>query len=245
MTAAKVTRRLAAILAADMVGYSRLMGADETGTITRQKALHREVIDPAIAEHGGRVFKTTGDGLLVEFPSVVGAVACAVVVQTGLAGHEADRPEDWRIRYRIGINLGDIVIEGDDILGDGVNIAARLEALADAGGIFISGDVYRQVRNKLDLAFEDLGERRVKNIAEPVRTYRIALAVTAGETAPPERPLPLPDKPSIAVLPFTNMSGDPEQEYFADGITEDINTELSRIQSLWVIARNSVFTYKG
>lgn len=174
MTEAKVTRRLAAILAADMVGCSRLMGADETGTITRQKALHRAVIDPAIAEHGGRVFKTTGDGLLVEFPSIVDAVACAVVVQTGLAGHEVDRPEAWRIRDRIGINLGDIVIEGDDILGDGVNIAARLEGLADAGGICISGDVCRQVRNKLDLEFEDLGERRVKNIAEPVRTYRVA-----------------------------------------------------------------------
>jgi adenylate cyclase len=225
------------------------MGADETGTIARQKALHGEVIDPAIAEHGGRVFKTTGDGLLVEFPSVVGAVACAVVMQTGLAGREVDRPEDWRIRYRIGINLGDIVIEGDDILGDGVNIAARLEALADAGGICISGDVYRQVRNKLDLEFEDLGERRVKNIAEPVRSYRVALAVTAGTQSPPapraeERPA-LSDKPSIAVLPFNNMSGDPEQAYFADGITEDIITDLSKISGLFVIARNSSFAYKG
>ncbi len=241
-----MTRRLAAILAADMVGYSRLMGADETGTITRQKALHGDVIDPAIAEHGGRVVKTTGDGLLVEFPSVADAVACAVAVQTGLAGHEVDRPEAWRIRYRIGINLGDIVIDGDDILGDGVNIAARLEALADAGGIFISGDVYRQVRNKLDLEFEDLGERRVKNIAEPVRTYRVALAVAAGKPAPPAANHPaLPDKPSIAVLPFNNMSGDPEQEYFADGITEDIITDLSKISGLFVIARNSSFAYKG
>ncbi len=246
MTEAKVTRRLAAILAADMVGYSRLMGADEAGTIARQKALHSEAIDPAIAEHGGRVVKTTGDGLLAEFPSVVDAVACAVAVQTNLAGREADRPEAWRIRYRIGINLGDIVIEGDDILGDGVNIAARLEALADAGGICISGDVYRQVRNKLDLEFEDLGERRVKNIAEPVRSYRVALAVTAGTRAPPagERPA-LPDKPSIAVLPFNNMSQDPEQEYFADGITEDIITDLSKISGLFVIARNSTFAYKG
>ena len=252
MAEAKLTRRLAAILAADMVGYSRLMGADELGTIARQKALHGEVIDPAIAEHGGRVVKTTGDGLLVEFPSVVDAVACAVVVQTGLAGHEVDRPEDWRIRYRIGINLGDIVIEGDDILGDGVNIAARLEALADAGGICVSGDVYRQVRNKLDFEFEDLGERRVKNIAEPVRTYRVALAVTAGQRTPPAPSAPsagehqaLPDKPSIAVLPFNNMSGDPEQEYFAYGITEDIITDLSKISGLFVIARNSSFAYKG
>ncbi len=246
MTEAKVTRRLAAILAADMVGYSRLMGADEVGTIARQKALHREAIDPAIAEHGGRVFKTTGDGLLVEFPSVVDAVSCAVAVQTNLAGHEADRPEEGRMRYRIGINLGDIVIEGDDILGDGVNIAARLETLAEAGGICISGDVYRQVRNKLDLEFEDLGERRVKNIAEPVRTYRVALAATGGKPAAPagDRPA-LPDKPSIAVLPFTNMSQDPEQEYFADGITEDIITDLSKISGLFVIARNSTFAYKG
>ena len=164
MAEAKVTRRLAAILAADMVGYSRLMGADEAGTIARQKALRGAAIDPAIAEHGGRIFKTTGDGLLVEFPSVVDAVTCAIAVQTGLAGQETDLPEERRIRYRIGINLGDIVIEGDDILGDGVNVAARLEALAEAGGICISGDVYRQVRTKIDIEFEDLGEQRVKNI---------------------------------------------------------------------------------
>jgi len=243
---AKVTRRLAAILAADMVGYSRLMGADEVGTIARQKALHSEAIDPIIAEHGGRIVKTTGDGLLVEFPSVVDAVACAVAMQTNLDGRNADQPEEWRMRYRIGINLGDIVIEGDDIFGDGVNIAARLEGLAEAGGICISGDVFRQVRNKLDLAFEDLGEQRVKNIAEPVRTYRVALAhATANPTPRAEEHQETPDKPSIAVLPFNNMSGDPEQEYFADGITEDIITDLSKISGLFVIARNSSFAYKG
>ena len=163
MAEIKITRRLAAVLAADMVGYSRLMGADEEGTIARQRTVYAEVIDPAIAGHGGRIVKTTGDGLLAEFPSVVDAVACAVAMQTGLAGRETERPDDQRMRYRMGINLGDIVIEGDDILGDGVNIAARLEGLAEAGGICISGDVYRQVRNKLDLAFEDLGDRRVKN----------------------------------------------------------------------------------
>ena len=200
----------------------------------------------ASRDPGGRIVKTTGDGLLAEFPSVVDAVTCAVAMQTGLAGRETDRPDDQRMRYRMGINLGDIVIEGDDILGDGVNIAARLEGLAESGGICISGDVYRQVRNKLDLAFEDLGEQRVKNIAEPVRTYRIGLAVSAG--ARPLRagePLAEPDKPSIAVLPFNNMSGDPEQAYFADGITEDIITDLSKISGLFVIARNSSFAYKG
>ena len=242
MAEAKVTRRLTAILAADMVGYSRLMGADEAGTIARQKALHAEAIDPAIAEHGGRIFKTTGDGLLVEFPSVVDAVTCAIAVQTGLAGHETDLPEERRIRYRIGINLGDIVIEGDDILGDGVNVAARLEALAEAGGIYVSGDVYRQVHTKIDIEFEDPGEQRVKNIAEPVRTYRVALTAPATKSAPAKdgdsQP---PDKPSIAVLPFNNMSQDPEQEYFTDGITEDIITDLSKISGLFVIARNSTF----
>jgi class 3 adenylate cyclase len=243
---AKVTRRLAAILAADMVGYSRLMGADEVGTIARQKALHAEAIDPAIAEHGGRIFKTTGDGLLVEFPSVVDAVTCAIAVQAGIAGHDTGLPEARRIRYRIGINLGDIVIEGDDILGDGVNVAARLEALAEAGGICISGDVYRQVRNKIDIGFEDLGEQRVKNIAEPVRTYRVALAAPATKSAPAkDADSQPPDKPSIAVLPFNNMSQDPEQEYFTDGITEDIITDLSKISGLFVIARNSSFAYKG
>ena len=246
MAEIKITRRLAAVLAADMVGYSRLMGADEAGTIARQRTVYAEVIDPAIAGHGGRIVKTTGDGLLAEFPSVVDAVACAVAMQTGLAGRETDRPDDQRMRYRMGINLGDIVIEGDDILGDGVNIAARLEGLAEAGGICISGDVYRQVRNKLDLAFEDLGEQRVKNIAEPVRTYRIGLAVGAGARPPRAgEPQVAPDKPSIAVLPLNNMSGDPEQAYFADGITEDIITDLSKISGLFVIARNSSFAYKG
>jgi len=236
-----VQRRLAAIMAADMVGYSRLMEADEAGTIARQKAYREKLIDPQLAEHGGRIVKTTGDGLLVEFASVVDAVGAAAAVQQAMAAREADMPEERRIRYRVGINLGDIVIDGDDILGDGVNLAARLEGLAQPGGICLSAIVHQSVAGKLDLAFEDIGEQKVKNIETPVHVFRVVLegAVAAAPA------LALPDKPSIAVLPFDNLGGDPEQEYFADGITEEIITALARIEDLFVIARNSTFTYKG
>jgi TolB-like protein len=232
-----------------MVGYSRLMEADEEGTIARQKAHRKELIDPKISEHDGRIVKLMGDGMLVEFASVVDAVRCAVEVQQAMAEREADVPDDCRIAYRVGVNLGDIVIEGDDILGDGVNVAARLEALADPGGICISAKVFEEVRARLDIAFEDLGEQKVKNINRPVRVLRwvadaSALAVGAGQDVA-DTPLPLPDKPSIAVLPFNNLSNDPEQEYFADGIAEDIITELSRLRGFFVIARNSTFSYKG
>ncbi len=242
------TRRLAAILAADVAGYSRLMGADEEGTLERLKALRRELVDPKIAEHHGRIVKTTGDGMLVEFASVVDAVRCAVEVQQAMAERNTGVAADSRIELRIGINLGDVIVEGDDLYGDGVNIAARIEALADAGGVFVSNTVHDQVRDRLPFVFEDLGEQQVKNIARPVRVYRVRDA--ASLTLPSERrrsapALPLPDKPSIAVLPFANMSGDPEQEYFADGMVEEIITALSRIRWLFVIARNSSFTYKG
>ncbi len=243
MAEERVQRRLAAILAADMVGYSRLIGADEEGTIERQKAHWTELIDPTIAEYRGRVVKLMGDGALVEFASVVDAVKCAVAVQAGMVRREADVPEDRRIRYRIGVNLGDIVIDGDDILGDGVNIASRLEGLAAPDGICVSEKVFAEVRNKIDTGFEDLGQQEVKNIAEPVRAYRVMS--DRMQTAPTTAPLPLPDKPSIAVLPFDNMSGDPEQEYFADGLAEDIIAILSRTSKLMVIARNSSFAYKG
>ena len=239
------TRRLAAILAADVAGYSRLMGADEEGTLERLKALRREILDPKIAEHHGRIVKTTGDGFLVEFASVVDAVRCAVEVQQAMPEHNTGIAARNRIELRIGINLGDVIVEGDDLYGDGVNIAARIEALADAGGVFVSNTVHDQVRDHLPFVFEDLGEQQVKNIARPVRVYRVRNAATAA-TSPPSPPvpvLPLPDKPSIAVLPFANMSGDPEQEYFADGMVEEIITALSRIRWLFVIARNSSFTY--
>ena len=235
------TRRLAAILAADVVGYSRLMGADEEGTLERLKALRRELVDPKIAEHHGRIVKTTGDGMLVEFTSVVDAVRCAVEVQRGMAERNNSVPADRRIELRIGINIGDIIIEDEDIFGDGVNVAARLEALAEAGGICVSRVVRDQVRDKLDFGFEDQGAKQVKNIVRPVHIYRVAMA----EGARVKAPLSLPDKPSIAVLPFANMSGDPEQEYFADGMVEEIITALSQIRWLFVIARNSTFTYKG
>ena len=244
-----VTRRLAAIFAADMVGYSRLMEADEEGTIARHKAHRKELIDPKIAENHGRIVKLMGDGMLVEFASVVDAVRCAVEVQQAMVVREADVPEDRRICYRIGVNLGDIVIEGDDILGDGVNVAARLEGLAEPGGVCISDVVHQSVAGKIDLAFEDLGERQVKNIKRPVRAYGVHIdqgkfgMVSAGASA--AATLALPDKPSIAVLAFTNMSGDPEQEYFSDGIAEDIITGLSHMKEIFVIARNSSFTYKG
>ena len=236
------TRRLAAILAADVAGYSRLMGADEEGTHERLKALRRELLDPKIAEHHGRIVKTTGDGMLVEFASVVDAVRCAVALQRAMPERNAGIAADSRIELRIGINLGDVIVEPDDIYGDGVNIAARVEALADAGGVFVSNTVYDQVRDRLPFVFEDLGEQQVKNIARPVRVYRIRDIAAAKTAAQPV--LPLPDKPSIAVLPFANMSGDPEQEYFVDGMVEEIITALSRIRWLFVIARNSSFTYK-
>jgi class 3 adenylate cyclase len=241
------TRRLAAILAADVAGHSRLMGADEEGTLERLKALRRELLDPKIAEHKGRVVKTTGDGVLVEFASVVDAVRCAVAVQQAMPERNAGVETDKRIELRMGINLGDVIVEDDDLYGDGVNIAARIEALADAGGVFVSNTVHDHVRDRLPFAFEDLGEQQVKNIARPVRVYRVRDVAPAAKspTAPAKPVLPLPDKPSIAVLPFANMSGDPEQEYFADGMVEEIITALSRIRWLFVIARNSSFTYKG
>jgi len=237
------TRRLAAILAADVAGYSRLMGADEEGTLERLKALRHELLDPKIAEHHGRIVKTTGDGLLVEFASVVDAVRCAVAVQQAMAERNTGVAAENRIELRIGINLGDVIVEGDDLYGDGINIAARIEALADAGGVFVSNTVHDHVRDRLPFVFEDLGEQQVKNIARPVRVYRVRDLVAAKASAQPV--LPLPDKPSIAVLPFANMSGDPEQEYFVDGMVEEIITALSRIRWLFVIARNSSFTYKG
>src|SRR5947209_4513027 len=238
------TRRLAAILAADVAGYSRLMGADEEGTLERLKALRHELFDPKIAGHRGRIVKTTGDGLLVEFPSVVDAVRCAVAVQQAMAERNAGVAPDNRIELRIGINLGDVIVEGDDLYGEGVNIAARIEALADAGGVFVSNTVHDHVRDRLPFVFDDLGDQQVKNIARPVRVYRVREAGTAAN-APALPVLPLPDKPSIAVLPFANMSGDPEQEYFVDGMVEEIITALSQIRWLFVIARNSTFTYKG
>ena len=237
----RVERRLAAIVAADVAGYSRLMGEEEEGTHAALTALRREVSDPKIGEHRGRIVKTTGDGLLVEFASVIDAVRCAVEVQRDMALRNDAVPKERRIEFRIGINLGDIIIDEHDIYGDGVNVAARLEALAEPGGIFVSRVVRDQVRDKLDFGFEDLGEQQVKNIARPVRVYRIPLA----ETARTKAPLPLPDKPSLSVLPFQNMTGDAEQDYFVDGIVEEITTAISRLPWLFVIARNSSFTYKG
>lgn len=245
----RVERRLAAILAADVAGYSRLMGVDEVGTLQRLKAIRRELADPVVAAHHGRVVKTTGDGILIEFPSVVDAVTCAIVMQQGMATRNTTIPEEQRIVFRIGINVGDIIIDEADIHGDGVNIAARLEALARPGGICISGGAYDQVRDKLEVAFEDMGELHLKNIARPVKVYRVKNEATEATTPPGLHTLsatpPLPEKPSIAVLPFQNMSGDLEQEYFADGLSEDIITALSRIHAIFVIARNSTFTYKG
>ncbi|MEE8563749.1 MAG: adenylate/guanylate cyclase domain-containing protein, partial [Alphaproteobacteria bacterium] len=274
----RVRRKLAAIFEADMVGYSRLMEADETGTIARQKVHRNELIDPSIAKNHGRIVKVTGDAMLVEFASVVDAVECAVEVQRGVAARNAGVPEDRQIQYRIGINLGDVIIEGEDILGEGVNIAARLEGLAEPGGVCISASVFDQVKNKLSLDFKPMGPQRVKNIAEPVIAFRlkpgsdsiqaapkaaakpggtrrwwlpaiaaaVAIVITAGGLAiwRPWGPA-VPDKPSIVVLPFANLSDDPNQEYFADGMTEDLITDLSKISGLFVIARNSAFTYKG
>jgi adenylate cyclase len=238
------TRRLAAVLAADVAGYSRLIGADEGGTLSALKAIRAELIDRTIAAHNGRLVKTTGDGLLVEFGSVVDALHCATAVQAGMAERNATTPADKRIEFRIGINVGDVVVEDGDIFGDGVNVAARLEGLAEPGGICVSARVQEDALGKLDLAFDDLGEQRLKNIARPVHVFRILADALSLVTVAPV-PLTLPDKPSVAVLPFTNMSADPEQEFFADGIAEDIITALSRYPSLFVIARNSSFTYKG
>jgi adenylate cyclase len=247
MSGERLERRLAAILAADVAGYSRLMGADEEGTHERLKAHLGELVAPKIEEHRGRVVKNTGDGFLAEFASVVDAVRCAVEIQRGMVDREPAVPEERRIRFRVGVNLGDVIAEEHDIFGDGVNVAARLEALAEPGGICVSRVVRDQVRDRLDYTFEDLGEQSVKNIARPVRVYRVLDAVIAAKSpsAPGQSALPLPDKPSIAVLPFQNMSGDPEQEYFADGMVEEITTALARIRWLFVIARNSSFTYKG
>src|SRR5882724_4028735 len=244
MAEGRVERRLTAILAADVAGYSRLIGADEEGTLEALRAVRRQLIDPGIAEHKGRIVKTTGDGLLVEFASVVDALRCAAEMQAAMAQGNAPIPPDRRIEFRIGIHQGDIVVEDSDIFGDGVNVAARLEGLAEPGGICVSSRVQEDAAGRLDLAFEDIGEQALKNITRPVRVYRV---VTSGRSALPQpsSALALPDKPSIAVLPFTNMSGDPEQEYFADGMVEEIITALSRIRWLFVIARNSTFTYKG
>ena len=239
-------RRLAAIMATDVVGYSRLIRVDEEGTIAALQALRTDLIDPNLGKHNGRIVKTMGDGMLVEFASVVDAVRAAVETQQAVAEHNSNIPEDARIEFRVGINLGDVIIDGDDIQGDGVNVAARLEGLAEPGGICISGSVHEQVRDRLDLPFEDLGEKEVKNIARPVRVWQWLPAGSATANPPTAKvQLPLPDKPSIAVLPFDNMSGDPEQEYFSDGITEDIITALSHFPWFFVIARNSSFAFKG
>ena len=287
MSSDAVVRRLAAILAADVVGYSRLMGEDEAGTLARLNEHRKVLIDPAIKGHQGRIVKTTGDGLLVEFASVVDAVRCAVHIQHGMAEREVGTPGDRKMLLRIGVNLGDVIVEGDDIFGDGVNVAARIEALADPGGVFVSGDAFRQIRNKLDVGFEDLGEKRVKNIAEPVSVYRVLTDAAAGTVVGVKRgrkrwlstgaavaaalvaavlvwnfalrqslptveaasmeamAFPLPDKPSIVVLPFDNLSGDPEQQYFADGLTDDVITALSKLSGLFVISRNTAFMYRG
>ena len=301
MAEERVQRRLAAIMAADVVGYSRLMGEDETGTLAALKDLRSQLIDPTIADFGGRIVKLMGDGALVEFASVVDAVECAANIQRGVAAHNTEIPDSKQIEFRVGVNLGDVIIDGDDIYGDGVNMAARIEGLADPGGVCISGTVFDQIRNKLDLPFEDLGPQEVKNIAEPVRTYRVQLDTESPTTSPrkekqsprwgsagaviviaavlaatgvyiwagdrasnpqetetvsksvdtasasprDEQAIPVPDKPSIAVLAFDNLSGDPEQEYFADGMAEDIITALSKLQVLFVVARNSSFKYKN
>jgi adenylate cyclase len=251
LTAEEVERRLAAVLAADVAGYSRIMGIDEEGTLARLKAVRKALVDPAIAKYRGRIVKTTGDGTLVEFASAVDAVRSAVEVQRSMAEQNAAVPQDQMIQFRIGIHVGDIIIDDNDIFGDGVNIAARLEGIAEPGGVCLSDDAYRQIRGKVEIACDDLGPQTLKNIAEPMRAWRVQLGgqssatVNPGSLAGRAPTLALPDKPSIAVLPFQNMSGDPEQEYFADGISEDIITGLSKLRWFFVIARNSSFTYKG
>ena len=242
------TRKLAAIVAADVVGFSRLAGADEDRTLARLRALRSDLIDPTIAVHSGRVVKRTGDGILVEFRSVVDAVRCAIEVQNGMIERNAGLPPERRIEFRVGIHLGDVVEEADgDLMGDGVNIAARLEGIAAPGAICLSEDAYRQVKARLDLAVSDLGSTQLKNIAEPVRVYSLQVGVPAqARPAAPAKPsASTPPRLSIVVLPFANLGGDPEQEYFVDGVTESLTTDLSRISGSFVIARNTAFTYKG
>ncbi|MET0527146.1 MAG: adenylate/guanylate cyclase domain-containing protein, partial [Microvirga sp.] len=244
----RVERRLAAILAADVAGYSRLMSADETGTL-RALSDHREVMDRLIAEHGGRIANTAGDSVLAEFPSVVDAVQCAVVVQDQLAADNNGTPEHDRLRFRIGVHLGDVLVRGGDILGDAVNISARLQSLAEPGGVCISGAAYDHVRKALPLTYADLGPQAVKNIEEPVRAFLVGPAgskpAPSNPSTQPFRTLPLPEKPSLAVLPFSNLSSDPEQEYLADGITDEIITALAKVRWFFVIAGSSSFTFKG
>src|SRR5215475_8614845 len=243
MAEERVDRRLAAILAADIAGYGRLTGADEEGTLAQLKAHRKELVDLKITEHRGRIVKTTGDGMLVEFVSVVDALRFAVDVQRAMIERTAQLPAERRIQFRIGLNVGDIIIDGDDIYGDGVNVAARLEALADPGGIMVSRVVHDQVQDKLSFGFDDMGEQTVKNIARPVGIHRIQLTdpIMPAKAATGATERSTPDRPSIAVLPFANMSGDPEQEYFADGISEDIITGLSKLRWFFIIARNSSF----
>ena len=243
MSRERMERRLAAILAADVAGYSRLMGADEEGTLAQFKTHRKELVDPKISEYAGRIVKTTGDGMLVEFASVVDAMRCAIEVQKGMAERNALVPENKRIEFRIGIHQGDIISDAGDTFGDAVNVAARLEALSIPGGICVSSRAQEDGLGKLDVVFEDMGDRQLKNISKAVRAYRIELAGVSAHSA--SQPLALPDKPSIAVLPFANMSGDPEQEYFADGVSEDIITAISKLHWFFVIARNSTFVYKG
>ena len=242
---AREHRRLAAIVSLDVAGYSRLMGVDDSGTLAALKAHRRELIDPKIAEHDGRIVKTTGDGLLLEFSSVVDAVRCAVEVQRGMAGRNQGIAPDRRLDFRIGINVGDIIIDGDDIFGDGVNVAARLQEIAVPGGICIAQSVHDNIRNKIETAFDDDGERHLKNIEQPVRVWHHRVGASSVAAAPRSGHPTLPDKPSIAVLPFANMSGDAEQVYLADGIVEDIIAALCHMRWLFVIARDSSFAYKG
>src|ERR1700757_451522 len=234
-------RRLSAILAADVVGYTRMMGTDEAGTLDALKAMRAEVVDPKVAEHQGRVVKLTGDRILVEFPSVVNAVACAAAIQMDMRNRNSDTPRQRQFEFRIAVDLGDVIVEGDDIYGDGVDVAVRLQSVAKPGGIVTSQSVRDQIGNRLDIAFKDYGEKKLKNIDRPVRVYGIALSGPASRSGREREDI----KPSVAVLPFTNMSGDPEQEYFSDGITEDIITDLSKISGLFVVARHTSFTYKN
>jgi TolB-like protein/class 3 adenylate cyclase len=247
MVEQRVQRRLAAILAADVIGFSRLMETDEAGTLAALKARRRDVLDPLVAKHKGRIFKTLGDGVLVEFSSAVNAVHCAVDLQQAMVTANGGQPDDRPIVLRIGVNLGDVMVEGSDLYGDGVNIAARLEAIAEPGGICISGSVHDQVKRKLEANFEDIGAQTIKNMADPVQVYRMhaGSSVKQRHEDADRAILPLPTIPSIAILPFTNMSNDPEHEFFADGLTDDLITDLSQVPGLFVIARNSSFAYKG